>query len=76
MFLKPDVTNKAAESLGFDLNYRPEPNWLTYRSLLKMAEVYREKLASLRPRDLIDVQSFFWLTGRTPQRTSKVKPQS
>jgi hypothetical protein len=61
MFLKPDLTKKAADSLGFHLNYRPHPNWLTYRSLLQMAEIYREKLSPLKPRDLIDVQSFFWV---------------
>jgi hypothetical protein len=59
MFLKPEVTKKAADSLGFELNYRTEPNWLTYKSLLRMADIYRQKLAYLKPRDLIDVQSFF-----------------
>ncbi len=61
MFLKPGVTKNAADSLGFHLNYRTEPNWLTYRRLLDMAETYMEKLAALKPRDFIDVQSFFWL---------------
>lgn len=61
MFLKPDVTKNAADSLGFQLNYRSEPNWLTYSSLLQMAEIYRQKLAPWKPRDLIDVQSFFWV---------------
>lgn len=61
MLLKPDLTKTVADSLGFELNYRPEPNWRTYRSLLQMAEIYREKLAPLGPRDLIDVQSFFWV---------------
>jgi len=61
MFLKPEVTRNAAASLAFELNYRPEPNWLTYKSLLRMAEIYREKLVDLKPQDLIDVQSFFWV---------------
>lgn len=61
MFLKPGVTKNAAESLGFELNYRPEPNWRTYTSLLRMAEIYSRKLAHLKPRDLIDVQSFFYV---------------
>ena len=61
MFMKPDVTKNAADSLGFQLNYRPEPNWLTYSSLLRMADIYQRKLAPLKPRDLIDVQSFFWV---------------
>jgi hypothetical protein len=64
MLLKPELTNKVADSLGFQLNYRPEPNWLTYKSLLQLAETYREKLSSLAPRDLIDVQSFLWVACR------------
>jgi len=63
ILLKPEVTKKAAESLGFELNYRSDPNWLTYSSLLRMAAIYREKLAPLKPVDLIDVQSFFFVTG-------------
>lgn len=61
MFLKPEVTRNAADSLGFELNYRAEPNWLTYKCLLRMAHIYREMLAKHKPRDLIDVQSFFYV---------------
>jgi hypothetical protein len=61
MFLKPEVTKKAADSLGFELNYKAEPNWLTYKCLLRMADIYGQKLAYLKPRDLIDVQSFFYV---------------
>jgi hypothetical protein len=64
MFLKPSVTQVAALALGVNLNYRAEPNWLTYSSLLHLAADYKEKLSPLRPRDLIDVQSFFWVVGR------------
>jgi len=62
MFLKPEVTQDAAGALGFHLNYRAEPNWLTYRRLLEMAHIYRGKLAAWKPRDLIDVQSFFYVS--------------
>lgn len=61
MFLKPEVTRNAADSLGFELNYRAEPNWLTYKCLLRMAHIYREMLAEHKPRDFIDVQSFFYV---------------
>jgi len=61
MFLKPETTKNAADALGFELNYRSEPNWLTYSSLLRMAEIYSRKLSRLKPRDLIDVQSFFFV---------------
>lgn len=62
MFLKPETTKNAADALGFELNYRSEPNWLTYSSLLRMAEVYSHRLSHLKPRDLIDVQSFFFVS--------------
>ena len=63
MFLKPEVTNAAAEALGFHLNYRSDPNWLTYKCLLTMSTIYKERLATLKPVDFIDVQSFFWVVG-------------
>lgn len=62
LFLKPSITVNAAERMGFNLNYKPEPNWLTYASALKMANVYRHQLADLQPEDLIDIQSFFYVT--------------
>jgi hypothetical protein len=62
MFLKPEVTQNAANALGFNLCYKSEPNWLTYRKLLDMASIYRTKLIDWNPRDLIDVQSFFWVS--------------
>jgi hypothetical protein len=63
MFLKPQITKKAADRLAFNLDYRPEPNWITYECLLRMSDVYLRKLGFLSPRDLIDVQSFFWVTA-------------
>lgn len=62
LFIKPSITNAAANRLGFHLNYRSEPNWLTYKCALNMAGVYKTKIAHLHPQDLIDVQSFFWVT--------------
>lgn len=58
MFLKPTVTRKVAEMLGFELNYSVEPNWLTYSKLLEMSRHIFDSLAELRPRDMFDIQSF------------------
>ncbi len=58
MFLKPTVTRKIAELLGFELNYSVEPNWLTYSKLIEMSRHLFDSLADLRPRDMFDVQSF------------------
>jgi len=60
MFVKPTVTQKAAELSAFEINYRPELNWLTYESVLKFSNYLRAELAELKPRDMIDVQSFMW----------------
>jgi hypothetical protein len=62
MFLKPGVTQTAAETLGFDLHYNATPNWTTYEALLRMGHIYKEQIKHLAPRDFIDVQSFIWVT--------------
>lgn len=61
LFLKPTVTENAATMLGFNLNYNATPNWLTYHRLVEMGRLYMDRLADLKPRDMIDVQSFFWV---------------
>jgi len=45
----------------FNLNYRSQPNWLTYSRLIAMSRAFHEKLEPLGVRDMIDVQSFIWL---------------
>ena len=63
IFLKPNVTRAAAREWGFDFPYRPRPSWDTYASLLEFAGTVRQDLSDLRPRDMIDVQSFLWVQG-------------
>ncbi len=63
IFLKPTVTRVAAENNGFDFEYRSRPGWETYASLLRFADVIRRDQSDLRPRDLIDIQSFIWVQG-------------
>ena len=63
VFLKPNVTRRAAEAYGFDFRYAPRPTWDTYRSLLDFAELIRRDTRDLRPRDMIDLQSFIWVLG-------------
>jgi hypothetical protein len=62
-FLKPMVTRRAAQEYGYELRYRPRPSWETYAHLLDFAASVRHDLRDLRPRDLIDVQSFLWVQG-------------
>jgi hypothetical protein len=63
VFLKPNVTRVAAREYEFDFTYKSRPNWETYESLLNFARaVYRDN-RDLRPRDMIDLQSFIWVQG-------------
>jgi hypothetical protein len=68
VFLKPNTTRIAARQFGFDFRYRPRPSWDTYASLLAFAAAVRRDLLDtssrdLRPRDMIDIQSFLWVQG-------------
>ncbi len=63
MFLKPVVTRIAARRYGFELQYRSRPGWQTYSRLLEFAEVIRRDQRDLKPRDMIDLQSFIWVQG-------------
>lgn len=63
VFLKPNVTRQAAKALDFDFSYRSKPSFETYGSLLDFARRVRGELRDLRPRDMIDIQSFLWVQG-------------
>ncbi len=51
IFFKPTVTQDAADVCNVEL---------TYRSVQRFAEILRDEIAPLEPRDMIDVQSFIW----------------
>ncbi len=63
IFLKPIVTQLAAEISAFEINYRPDLNWKTYQSVLDFSEYFRSELKDFKPRDMIDIQSFMWCIG-------------
>lgn len=63
IFLKPTVTRIAAREYEFDFCYRSRPSWETYENLLQFAQVVRRDQRDLRPRDMIDIQSFLWVQG-------------
>ena len=63
IFLKPNVTREAARAYDFDLHYKSKPSWETYASLLDFAETVRRDQRDLKPRDMIDLQSFIWVQG-------------
>ena len=62
-FFKPTVTREAARRYGVDLPYASRPSWPIYRSLLDFVGSVRRDISDLRPRDMIDMQSFLWVQG-------------
>lgn len=70
MFVKPTITQYAAELCGFEINYKPQLNWLTYKSVLEFSRYLFREIAELRPRDMIDVQSFLWCIAPGTYRTA------
>jgi len=63
IFLKPNVTKVAASQYGYEFVYRSRPNWETYESYRGFAAQVRRDNADLKPRDMIDLQSFIWVQG-------------
>lgn len=67
MCLRPMLTMRAADSIGLALNYKSDLNLVTWRCMNELAQRVREKLVAdgrpeLTPRDMIDVQSFLWVS--------------
>lgn len=63
IFLKPNVTRRAAQEYRFPFHYESRPGWNVYAGYLEFAERVRRDLRDLRPRDMFDVQSFLWVQG-------------
>jgi hypothetical protein len=63
IFMKPNTLRAAARAYGFDLEYQSRPNWNTYSRLLELGARISSEQRDLRPRDMIDVQSFLWVQG-------------
>ncbi len=64
VYIKPLNLKRAAAASRVEINYRPQLNWLTYHSVTKFYQYLFDDLANstaeLKPRDMIDVQSFIW----------------
>jgi hypothetical protein len=62
-FLKPTVTREAARRYGVELPYASRPSWPLYKDLLTFVRNVRTDISDMRPRDMIDMQSFLWVQG-------------
>jgi len=62
-FFKPTVTREAARRYGMELAYASRPTWPLYRDVLAFARRVRADISDLKPRDMIDLQSFLWVQG-------------
>jgi hypothetical protein len=62
--LKPNLMKRTSAHLGFPLEYRSRPNATTYAALMSGVAWLWRQLEAWRPRDLLDIQGFLWLTSR------------
>jgi hypothetical protein len=63
IIMKPSAMKVAAAELGYDLEYSSQPTWTTYKNLLDLAELVREGIADLKPKDYHDLQTFLYVIG-------------
>lgn len=66
MFIKPAILKSTSELCGYEINYSPELNYLTYKLVIDFSNYLKLQLTEygLEPRDMIDVQSFIWVITR------------
>jgi hypothetical protein len=62
-FFKPTVTREAFRRCGLPLEYATRPSWPIYKALLDAVRKVRRDIVDMRPRDMIDMQSFLWVQG-------------
>lgn len=63
VFLKADEMHSAAASYGFHLKLDMKLRAQSYTSFLEFCEEVKTDLRKLKPRDMIDIQSFLWVVG-------------
>jgi len=63
LYMKPTVTKTAAAKYKYDLLYSSKPSWEIYQSLLNFGKQIWHDTSKLKPRDMIDIQSFIWVMG-------------
>ena len=76
MFLKPEATKDFATRVGHPLAsvYQAPLSYEVYASLLDLVAQTEKELASLKPRDHIDIQSFIWVVGHYKKGREDIYP--
>jgi hypothetical protein len=77
-FFKPTVTREAFRRCGLSLEYATRPSWPIYKALLDAVRKVRRDIVDMRPRDMIDMQSFLWVQGSDeyPTNMFRVAPRA
>lgn len=57
------MTREALRRCGIEFDYSSRPSWPVYKALLNAVRTVRSEIAAMRPRDMIDMQSFLWVQG-------------
>jgi hypothetical protein len=68
LFLKPIASKQATEVFAFDIKYKPELNWNTFKAHQDFgdylySELYKQG-SPIRPKDMIDVQGFIYCVSK------------
>jgi hypothetical protein len=62
LILKPRIAREASRKFKFDLLYESRPNARTHDAFLGFARAVGRELVRWKPRDMIDIQGFIWVT--------------
>lgn len=65
IFMKPEVAQECARRLGDGFDYESKPSSTIYRKYLEFSARLSNGIASLKPRDNIDVQTFMYAVGKS-----------
>nr|CAA6816565.1 MAG: Unknown protein [uncultured Thiotrichaceae bacterium] len=62
IFVKPTVSQNAANLSRFELHFKTKLNWQTYEAAMTYAKYLHKSLdaADNAPRDMMDIQAFIW----------------
>ena len=60
IFIKPTITQNIADITAFNIEYNSKLNWITYKKIQEFANLFKNNISTLNPKDMIDVQSFIW----------------